>query len=445
MKDEDTGQPNPMNRQMTGRVLPGFGRGHLGGHRLLPLSRLRRSSLRWVTAAFFASVLNTFPATAPSQSATQDWQAQAVRKYPDLGVGGSLFNQQFVTAVGERRRTNPAFFSNPRWPLLLADELAQKSALVTPPPRVDSAPAPAPAMVAAATPLPAPATADYDAGTLPKATGLASARFRWWSPPAVPVRGVLVLLAGRGGDSRGMVGEKDWQALANQTRFGLVGAQLVNPPDNPYQFQEDQGGAISDLLNKAVTALLTQSGQKLKEPPLAFWGHSAGGNITQQYMSRHANRVAGAVLMRATGGPGSLAPGKDDVPTLICVGGKDKPEWVKDALANYEKGHKVRADWTLALNPNEGHEVGGTQGLALAYLLAAINARLPPAPTAGVFASDSASPATILRLNKQAGWLGDPTTNEVAEYDKFTGKKQDAVWLPDEPSAKAWQAYLRGL
>lgn len=386
-----------------------------------------------------ASALPSFVPAASGQAPTPDWQAQAVRKYPELGVRGSSFNQQFVAAVTERRRNNPAFFSDPRWPILLADELARKPAVATP--SKEAAPMPTPPM---ATPSLLPTTTDYDAGAPPKAAGLVSAKFHWWSPPAMPVRGVLVLLAGRGGDSRAMADQKQWQALATQTHFCLVGAQFVNPPDNPYQFQEDQGGVISDLLNKAIAALLTQAGQKLKDPPLAFWGHSAGGNITQQLMSRHANRVAGAVLMRATGGPGALAPGKDDVPTLICVGGKDKPEWVKDALANYDKGHKVRADWTLAINPQEGHEVDKTQELATAYLLAAINARLPPMSTASVFAGDNSLPTVLLRLNKQAGWLGDPGTYEVAPYDKFTGKKPDAVWLPDEPSAKAWQAYLRG-
>ena len=395
-------------------------------------------------AVCLAGALHTFVPTSMGQAAAPDWQAQAVQKYPELGVRGSSLNQQFIAAVTERRRTNPAFFSNPRWPLLLADELAPRPVAPAPPPQT-AAPAPTPSAPTGAIPSPVASTADYDAGTLPKAAGLVSAKFRWWSPPATPVRGVLVLLGGRDEDSRGMVGQKEWQTLATQTHFGLVGVQFINPPDNLYEFQEDPGGVISDLLNKAVDALLTKSGQKLKDPPLAFWGHSAGGNITQQYMSRHANRVVGAVLMRATGGPGGLAPGKDDVPTLICVGGKDKPEWVKDALANYEKGHKVRADWTLALNPGEGHEVGKTQPLALAYLLAAINARLPPAPAASVFAGNSASPVTLLRLNKQTGWLGDPTSYEVAAYDKFEGKKQDAVWLLDEVSAKAWQAYLHGL
>ena len=422
------------------KVAAGRTGGLVGGPRHRLPEHLRPSRLIW--AACLACALSPLPLTGWCQSTVQDWQAQAVQRHPDLGVRGSKLNQQFIAAVTERRQSNPSFFADPRWPLLLADELDRKPTAPTPSLATPAKPTPAPAATAA-TPPPAPSTADYDAGTLPKAAGLVSAKFRWWSPPAMPVRGVLVLLEGRGGDSRSMIGLREWQTLATQTHFGLMGAQLVNPPDNLYQFQGDDGGVISDLLNKAVNALLAQTGLKLKDPPLALWGHSAGGNLAQQYMSRHANRVVGAVLMRATAGPGSMAPGKDEVPTLICVGGKDKSDWVQAALDNYEKGHKARADWTLALNPREGHEVGKTQPLAMAYLLAAVSARLPPAPTS-MFVSDSAPTATLVRLNKQAAWLGDPATYEVAEYDKFTGKKQDAVWLLDEASAKAWQAYLRG-
>ena len=373
-----------------------------------------------------------------AQAATQEWQARAVLKHPDLRVPNSALNQQFVAAVAARRQSNPGFFTDPRWPLLLADELAPPPAVASPPPIPSPDPVSSPSVASA------PLTAEYDAGTLPAGLGLTSAKFRWWSPAETQVVGVLVLLEGRGGDSRPMVKQAEWQALAARTHFALMGAHLVNPPDDLYTFQGDPNGQISDLLDKAAKTLLDKTGQKLKDPPLAFWGHSAGGNITQQYMSRHANRVAGAVLMRATGGPGGLAPGKDEVPTLICVGGKDKPDWVKAALANYEAGHTTRATWTLALNASEGHEVGRTQALAVTYLLAAIERRLPSAHSTGSNL-DPGPAGPLKRLDKQAGWLGDPNTFEVAEYSKYPGKKQDAVWLLDETTARAWQTYQRPL
>ena len=291
-----------------------------------------------------------------------------------------------------------------------------------------------------ASPVPSPSVApgfaEYDAGAAPQ-IGLQAAKFRWWAPPNVKVRGVLLLVPGRGGDGRGMAGNADWQTLATNIQFGIVACFLSNPPENPFQYQGDPNGAVTALIDKSVNAILAQNKVPLKNPPLAFWGHSAGGNVTQNFCSRHPDRVVAAVLMRCPAGPGGLAPGKENVPMLICVGQKDKPDWVKESLANYEKGHALHAVWTLALNPNEGHEAGKTQALSSAHISAAVAQRLP----APMFASEEVRPKRIAR---ESGWLGDPVTYDVASHFSFTGKKKDAVWLLDETTAKAWQASLRG-
>jgi len=59
-----------------------------------------------------------------AQTTVQDWQAKAVEKYPDLGVRGSSLNKRFIDLYTGRKTSNPEFFSNVQWPLLLADELA---------------------------------------------------------------------------------------------------------------------------------------------------------------------------------------------------------------------------------------------------------------------------------------------------------------------------------
>lgn len=285
----------------------------------------------------------------------------------------------------------------------------------------------------AATPNPA----DYDAGPVLQA-GLADAKFRWWAPPGVKLRGVLVLIPGRSGDGRGMAANPEWQALAAKAQFGIVACALINPQDNPYQYQNDPNGATTALIDSAVKTVLAQNKVPLQNPPLAFWGHSAGGIVSQNYCSRHPERVVGAVLLRSPRGPGGLAPGKEAIPLLVLVGKKDKPEWVQESLANYEKGHGQRAVWTLAAHPNEGHEAGKTQPLALAHLAAAIALRLPPP---GGFSSEAVRPR---RLSRESGWLGDPATGEIGTALTFKGKKADATWLLDESTAKAWQAYLQG-
>jgi hypothetical protein len=46
-------------------------------------------------------------------------------------------------------------------------------------------------------------------------------------------------------------------------------------------------------------------------------------------------------------------------------------------------------------------------------------------------------------VNDQEGWLGNIKTREVAPFDQFDGNKREAVWFPDEASAKAWRKITR--
>ena len=74
-------------------------------------------------ATIQAFILSAFCLTANAQTTAKEWQAKAVEKYPTLSVQGSSFNKRFVEAYTERRKTNPNFFANPKWPLTLADEV----------------------------------------------------------------------------------------------------------------------------------------------------------------------------------------------------------------------------------------------------------------------------------------------------------------------------------
>jgi hypothetical protein len=63
-----------------------------------------------------------------AQTTSNDWQAKAVEKYPTLGVKGSDLNKRFVDAYNERRKTDPRFFENPKWTMILAGEVAESAA-----------------------------------------------------------------------------------------------------------------------------------------------------------------------------------------------------------------------------------------------------------------------------------------------------------------------------
>ncbi len=412
----------------------------------------------------------SWSAASQAQQTTAQWQARAIAEYPELAVADSPFNHRFLELLQERKAADATFLQDPAWPWTLAQEVARE---LNPPADTSASAAPAteeqapppeaatsPEAVAAAQTEAAPAageteetaaeaeaapatvseaasaTAEWTAPSLPDTFGLEYAKFRWWAPEGVTPRGVLVLLPGRGGDGRGMADNAQWRTLAQELQFGLVGCALKNRKETPFSYQGDPNGGISDLVNRAVNELLAQNGHKIKDPPLAFYGHSAGANVSQNYAGRYPKRVAGAVLMRCPNGSGKLAPGKTEVPLLIVVGKKDKAEWVETSLRHYEEGRGKMALWTLAAHPEEGHGVGKTKELSVAFLKGAVEQRLGEAKAGQGLVKPK-------KVSRQNGWLGDPESFEIGDSRTFKGKKQKATWFPDEATAVAWQNYLK--
>jgi hypothetical protein len=58
-----------------------------------------------------------------AQTTQKEWERKAVSDYPDMGIRDSKFNKRFLELVAQRGKDNTAFFKDPRWPLVLADEI----------------------------------------------------------------------------------------------------------------------------------------------------------------------------------------------------------------------------------------------------------------------------------------------------------------------------------
>lgn len=286
------------------------------------------------------------------------------------------------------------------------------------------------------------AFAEWDAGPVSGAN-LKNAQFRWWAPDLKTLRGVIVLIPGKNGDGRGLVDRPLWQSLATELQMGLVACHLSNPED-PATYQSDPTGDVAKTINTAVEKLAAQNNHpELKKAPLVLWGHSAGACVGEVYASRFPERVLAVVGSKGPRGPGQLSNGKDDIPFLLIIGQKDKDEWVKGSLAAYRAGEARNAVWTLALHPTQGHQSSGADELITAFLRATVPQRLGLSSTGSSFGSSTSSSSRPKRLPTTGAWLGDPETYDVAPSASFKGKKKTAIWLPDEATALAWQAFLK--
>jgi hypothetical protein len=81
------------------------------------------SSLKKTPAALLLAML---VGVMPSPAQTMDtWQTAAVRKYPSLTEAGSPLNTRFLAIVAEKKKSEPAFFSRPDWPMRAATAAAE--------------------------------------------------------------------------------------------------------------------------------------------------------------------------------------------------------------------------------------------------------------------------------------------------------------------------------
>jgi hypothetical protein len=277
---------------------------------------------------------------------------------------------------------------------------------------------------------------DFQGGPLPEVK-LQTSNFRLWLDEGNPVcKGVLVLVPGRHGDGRGMVEDGAWQELARTLGLALLGCQFSD--GEPFPYQNDEGGVVSASINAALVHFSTAAGRsELAQAPLAFWGHSAGSNVAANYVKAFPDRVLAVASSKGTSAARGVTKQNVEVPMLFAIGKKDKAEWVEESVRCIQAGREEKAVWTLALQPNEGHELGNSLAVCRLYLSFVVPARLKGTQPTGD------GKVKLASLDPKDGWLGDPETMEVGSYADYMGKKKEAIWIPDEPSARAWQAYLR--
>lgn len=281
---------------------------------------------------------------------------------------------------------------------------------------------------------------------------LEAAQFRVWFPDdAKTLRGTLFLIPGKNGDGRGLAGDANWQAWAAKNGFALLACNLKDDDQEAgYQMMP----ATVELLEKALAeAAKVAQHPEIATGPLAFWGHSAGANLSRVFTGLHAKRVVVMAVTKATAGGPSDVRDALEVPVLLTTGAKEKADWRKSNQDSWTQARKSGAVWAIGDHPNEGHEAGKTLEAIRPFMDDAITLRLgaaSPAPETGRPAlgqrptrSTGGGGPSLNKVKDQDGWLGDLTTKEVTPYKDFKGNKRIACWFPGEASAKAWQGYLK--
>ena len=246
---------------------------------------------------------------------------------------------------------------------------------------------------------------------------------------------IVVIGWGRGFD---VYQDSEWRKLSAVLQAGLLQARIT-PIDTetqggPFVNSADRGGG--DGLLMLMERLAQESGhQELANAPLLLWAHSAAGGFGPSFASAHPDRTIGFITYHSGGRATTVPKALSQVPALFLKGGKDTSN-IGDLNDFASSGRAVGAPWTFSLDPEATH--GDIEYLEKAYAL------MIPWVKAVFQQRLSADGSTLRPITDTSAWMGNNQTGEVAPYGSFPGSKVEASWLPDELSARAWQALLRG-
>jgi hypothetical protein len=103
------------------------------------------------------------------------------------------------------------------------------------------------------------------------------------------------------------------------------------------------------------------------------------------------------------------------------------------ARSIFTTNRKRGAPWCLAVAPSPAATDGA---LVRTFFDSVIKQRMPPPGKA------ASSVVQLKAAEERNGWYGNLQTKEVAASISYIGKAPEAVWFPDEATAKRWQEYL---
>lgn len=278
--------------------------------------------------------------------------------------------------------------------------------------------------------------------------------YRAWLPDGVArLRGLIVHQHGCGsGACKGGETAADdlhWQALARKWDCALVGPSYQQEDGQNCRLWCDPRNGSRARFLQALDDLAAKSGHpELAEVPWCLWGHSGGGFWASLMMTSDPDRVVAAWLRSGTAfaawEKGEVA--KPEIPEaayripVLCNPGareKDDPRfrgaW-DGTLAMFRAYRKQGAPIGFAPDPRTAHECGDSRYLAIPFFDACLAARLP----------DKGSDGSKLKaVDLSRGWLAPVLGAEAVPAADYEANAAEAVWLPGERVAQAWQEYVR--
>jgi pimeloyl-ACP methyl ester carboxylesterase len=296
----------------------------------------------------------------------------------------------------------------------------------------------------------------YEASTQPGEL-IFPVNYTLWIPPGVKTLSGLIVHqhgCGEGSCKSGLTGAFDlhWQALAKKHGCALMAPAYEQPEKADCQMWCDPRNGSAAAFQKSLADLGAQSGHpELAKVPWVLWGHSGGGHWAGGMLLLYPERVAAVWLRsgvpllaadpaRSTIKTHTLKPAALEVP-VMCNPGTQEGVTVKGGrfagvwAANEAFFTAMRSQSALigvAVDPLTSHECGNQRYLAIPWLDACLEARLP-----------EKNGGALRPMSREKAWLSPLLGTEAVPSSSFSGDPNKAVWLPNANVARAWMQYVK--
>jgi len=304
----------------------------------------------------------------------------------------------------------------------------------------------------------APAAGSYLEATYPPSTKAGELQlgvtYTLWIPEGVAkVRGIIVHQhgCGAGACKGGATAAYDlhWQALAKKWDCALLGPSYQQEDKQNCRLWCDPRNGSGDTFLKAIGEFAVKSKHpELDKVPWCLWGHSGGGFWASLMQAKYPDRIV-ALWFRSGTAFSTWEKGEIPrpeipeaayaIPMMCNPGAKEKGDKRFDGAwtggMEMFKAYRAKgAPAGFAPDPRTSHECGDSRYLAIPFFDACLSMRLP----------DKGGPDQKLKpVDPKAAWLAKPLSEKAEAAGSYTGKPEEAVWLPNESVARAWEEYVK--
>ena len=210
--------------------------------------------------------------------------------------------------------------------------------------------------------------------------------------------------------------------------LAIMGAQIT--------FADTASQAWPRFIDALRTASTISGRPELAEAPIVMHGFGAGGCIAYGIATLYPERTIGFIAEKMAGrcmGDGATAI---SVPGYLIHGKQTSAAGIEDHFrATFERNRLRGAIWAFGIEQDAGGQLLRNHDILFNWLNDVVAARLPATPIQG-------APLSLLRLNENAGWLGDQTAHAIGPWPCFAANKNTASWLPTQRVATDWQGMM---